>query len=238
MHQGYRAFVAQVLEVSVETGQLPGGELALVHDCFVAEAADVELVAGFPERVVNTVGGKFSQDVQLAFQVGRSEFRAGPDEYLLHARLGTVAGRPDLVGIVRVLAVGDDLEAQFVTVVLEHEAAALTELLLRGKEQLPDAILTEGRQFLSHLRQLPFKELVGDLRQNSRPIPAVGLASAGTPVLHIGEHGEGILDDGVGSYPPEISDEARTTGIGFQMGHIEAGVAWCGGLILHRKGRN
>ena len=76
--------------------------------------------------------------------------------------------------------------------------------------------------FSHHLAQ----ELVGDLHEDTRTITGVRIGAAGTPVIHVFVHCQGLDDYVVGALALEMSDEADAAGVFFARGIPESLSLW------------
>ena len=63
---------------------------------------------------------------------------------------------------------------------------------------------------------------MGHAGEDSGAIAGVGFAAAGAAVVHVFEHGEGVVDDGMGGPAFDVGDEADAAGVVFVVGGVES----------------
>ena len=205
-------------QVGVVLGELLGEQHALVDQRLAGQAADVPEIGTVNGRGADLAVGALADDVQLALEgplVGLPvvETRVPPDEDLAHEGLGAPGGFAQ-----RGIAGGHGAPAQHGLALGLHD---LLELLLElaplaraaGQKQQTAAVFAGCRQRnalgLGGLQQ----EAVGHLQQHTGAVARVHLAAAGTAVIQVAQHLDGLCQDGVGFAPLDVHDEAHPAGV-------------------------
>ena len=210
-----------VLQVWIIRAQLVGGQLAFIDDRLVGERGDVKLLAGLGIGAVDIVGGEFAQHVERPLQIELGDIRFRLYENMLDPGLGRDGRIAQGLVVGRHFAIAQQFKAALVHIIVEQHAHLAAQVAVGRKEDHPNPILAERWQFKAHFPALVAKKSIGDLQEYARPIARIGLAATGAPVLHIGEHGQRILDQLVRLVAVQVGDEACTTGVFFELGHIQ-----------------
>ena len=218
--QGYGRAEPLVLQVWIIRAQLIRRELPFIDDGLVRERGDIELFAGLGVGAVDVVGGEFAQHIERPLQIEFGDIRFRLYENMLDPGFGCYCRIAQGFVVGRHFAIAQQLEAALVHVIVEQHPHLAAQVSVGRKEHHAYSILAKRRQLEPHFPALVAKKSVGDLQEYARPIARIGLAATGAPMLHIGEHGEGVLDQLMGLVAVQISDEARTTGVFFELGHI------------------
>jgi hypothetical protein len=100
---------------------------------------------------------------------------------------------------------------------------ALAALLGPVLEEHAYPVATGGRELYASGFSLAAEEGVGDLGQDTRPIPRLGVATAGPPVLQVPEHLEPLLDRLARAPPVYARNEPQPTGLVLVAGVVKAG---------------
>jgi hypothetical protein len=70
---------------------------------------------------------------------------------------------------------------------------------------------------------------MGEPGEDPRAVAGILLAPAGTAVVHVFEHGEGVFDDFVRFPALDVGDETHAAGIMFELWVIESHGLWDSG---------
>jgi hypothetical protein len=82
--------------------------------------------------------------------------------------------------------------------------------------------LTGSRQRdFGHGRHFPEKS-IRHLHQNAGAISRIGLAATGAAMVQIDQNRQGLLNDGMGTFPLHLAYESNATGVVFKLGIVEA----------------
>ena len=66
------------------------------------------------------------------------------------------------------------------------------------------------------------EEFVRKLEENARTVSGIWIATAATPVIHIDAHLEGPLDEIMGAFASQVTEEADSTGIVFVIWMVKS----------------
>jgi hypothetical protein len=89
----------------------------------------------------------------------------------------------------------------------------LSQALVSRHEEMPNGILTAGRQLEAELRALSLEEGMRDLDEDARPIAGERVGPDGSAMLEILKNAQGVDDDLVARPRLEVGDEADAAGI-------------------------
>ena len=216
VHERQPAGHPLVGQVGEELRELAGGEHALVDDGASRqgrEVAVVDLVLGpLPQHERQAVDG------QRRIPGAEHGVRGRDHEELVHRGPGGVGDRPQRGIVDRDIAPADDIESLVLGQLPDGGPGRCGLGAVPGEEGDPGGIATRGRQFEVDLVRI---EVVRDLDQDARPVPAVILAAGRPPVGKVLECGDGLADEAVGAAPVEIGHQGHPTGIVFEPRVIE-----------------
>jgi hypothetical protein len=80
------------------------------------------------------------------------------------------------------------------------------------------------------------KELVGELNENTRTIPCIGIAPGSTTVKETFQDGHPFNDDIVGGFPLNITNHTYATGVVLLGWIVKTLRIWIISAVLHRFG--
>ena len=249
VHQRQRRLHRRIIQILEVLGQLPGQQHALVDDGLVRQARDVPVLGAIHGGGADLAVGALADDIQLALEhrlIGQR--RIARDEHLAHERFTGLGGLPQ-VGVVH----GHGAPAEDALTLGLHD---LLEVLLepaalgRIARQKDDAAAVgpRGGQGQARLAGGFLEKGVRHLHQHTRAIAGVDLAAAGTAMIQIAQHLDGVLHDLVGFAALYVDNEADSAGIMLKLRivksllartHVRGGLRLCRHLLstggVHRR---
>ena len=103
------------------------------------------------------------------------------------------------------------------------------------QEDQADPVVTGGGKRDAEPAALAGQEGVGHLDGDARAVPGIDLASAGSAVQEVLEHGEGLAHDGVRLSPLDVDDEADAASVVLVSGIVQALRLWHTWSRRHRR---
>ena len=217
MDDRQRADEILLRQVRVILPHLPGGEHALVDDAVGRQDRDVELLLGFGREFLPELDGVFrtlADEIQAGVELRTLvEILTHADEHLADDRLALFRRRPDGRIVHRHVAPPEHLHAEIDRDLLDRLLALRPPGRILRQEDHPNRILPRLRERDPHFLALADEELVGDLRENARPVAAVRFAPAPAAMLHVFKHLEGVGDDLVGRLAFDMANEPDPAGV-------------------------
>ena len=174
---------------------------------------------GGPDLIVAAL----ADDVEFALE--RLIVRAiGPalDKHLTHERFAGLGGIAEGGVVGRHIPPPQDGLTFLLGDLFKFALAGLTLGRHRRRVNHPHAILTGCRQRdFGHGRHFPEKS-IRHLHQNASPVSSIGLAATGSAMVQIDQNRQGLLNDGMGTFPLHLAYESDATGVVFKLWIVQA----------------
>ena len=217
--QGHGGLEVRFAEIWIVIEDLGCEQQALVTD---RAGRDGHRVIAFDAFQPSGTLRAFAHDEQLAFPcvTAQAPRIVLPEEDLVNVRLGFARQPAHGSGIGWDAAPPDHPQALAAGHFFDHLPRPARFGLARGHEHHADAVLSRRGQGESFRGGLSAEESVGDLQEQSGPVPRVGIAAAGTAVREVDQHLDALLNDLVTRPALDVSYETDATGIVFEAGVV------------------
>ena len=173
------------------------------------------------ENFVDVVDDKLAQDVQTPLQSLQFHFLLGFHKHLLHTWLRCHCGFAQQLMIGGHFAPADHFKSTFIDVILKQYPTLLALRPIHGKEDHTYAVFTKIGEVELQFPAFFLKKFMRSLDDDTGTIPGIGFTTTSSAVLHIGQHGEGVLDQLMGFDAIEIGHQTRATRVFFQLRNVQ-----------------